>query len=153
MVAGRAASHPERSGATDDAGPNDPFGVLTRQALPDNDGTWRLFRNIIGRRLSHLVNHEDRVISVVDGAILVAGQELGSGRMMVFLPGDRITVAEGDRVAGVMIPGGATFSGLRTICRNVGATAGSTCLPAIATNMSRRRTEAGQARRRAAATS
>ncbi|GHG33492.1 pirin family protein [Paracoccus aerius] len=71
-----------------------------------------------GRRLPLPDNHEDRGIYVVDGSILVAGQEFAAGRMMVFRPGDRITVAAGDRGARLMILGGATFSGPRYIWWN-----------------------------------
>ena len=38
-------------------------------------------------------DHEDRGIYILDGSISVAGQTFGKGQMMVFRPGDRITVA------------------------------------------------------------
>ena len=71
-----------------------------------------------GRRLPLPDNHEDRGIYVVDGSILVAGQEFEGGRMMVFRPGDRITVAAGERGARLMILGGATFPEPRYIWWN-----------------------------------
>lgn len=71
-----------------------------------------------GARLPMPDDHEDRGIYVVDGSILVAGQEFQAGRMMVFRPGDRITVAAGVRGARLMILGGATFSGPRYIWWN-----------------------------------
>jgi len=40
-------------------------------------------------------DHEDRGLYVVEGSISVAGQAFESGRMMVFRPGDRISVAAG----------------------------------------------------------
>ncbi|ANM19713.1 pirin domain-containing protein (plasmid) [Rhizobium sp. N541] len=43
--------------------------------------------------------HEDRAIYVVEGSISVAGQEFGTMQMMVFRPGDSITVAAGERGA------------------------------------------------------
>ncbi|MBX4957573.1 pirin family protein [Rhizobium lentis] len=62
--------------------------------------------------------HEDRAIYIVDGSISVAGQEFGAMQMMVFRPGDRITVAAGEKGARIMILGGATFSGPRYIWWN-----------------------------------
>ncbi|MAS41838.1 MAG: hypothetical protein CML46_14530 [Rhodobacteraceae bacterium] len=63
-------------------------------------------------------DHEDRGIYIVEGSISVAGQDFDAGRMMVFRPGDRITVAAGERGARLMILGGATFSGPRYIWWN-----------------------------------
>ena len=40
-------------------------------------------------------DHEDRGLYVVEGSNSVAGQAFESGRMMVFRPGDRISVAAG----------------------------------------------------------
>ncbi|CAM3325892.1 pirin family protein [Paracoccus nototheniae] len=71
-----------------------------------------------GSRLPMPDNHEDRGIYIVDGSIAVAGQEFGSGQMMVFRPGDHITVAAGERGARMMILGGATFNGPRYIWWN-----------------------------------
>lgn len=63
-------------------------------------------------------NHEDRGIYVSEGSVLVAGQEFEAGRMMVFRPGDAITVAAGDRGARLMILGGATLNGPRYVWWN-----------------------------------
>jgi redox-sensitive bicupin YhaK (pirin superfamily) len=71
-----------------------------------------------GCRLPMPDNHEDRGIYVVEGSISIAGQEFEAGRMMVFRPGDRITVAAGDADARLMILGGATFPGPRYIWWN-----------------------------------
>lgn len=71
-----------------------------------------------GRRLPMPDDHEDRGIYIVDGSISIAGQEYEETRMMVFRPGDKITVAAGDRGARLMILGGATFSGPRYIWWN-----------------------------------
>lgn len=62
--------------------------------------------------------HEDRGIYIVEGSISIAGQEFEAGRMMVFRPGDTITVAGGERGARLMILGGATLSGPRYIWWN-----------------------------------
>ncbi|MGQ0566593.1 MAG: pirin family protein [Gemmobacter sp.] len=71
-----------------------------------------------GARFPMPDNHEDRGIYIVEGAISVAGQAFEAGRMMVFRPGDRITVAAGSQGARLMILGGATFSGPRFIWWN-----------------------------------
>ena len=71
-----------------------------------------------GRRLPMPDDHEDRGIYIVEGSITVAGQSFDAGQMMVFRPGDRITVAAGERGARLMILGGATFPGPRYIWWN-----------------------------------
>lgn len=71
-----------------------------------------------GSRLPMPDDHEDRGIYIVEGSIAVAGQEFHAPQMMVFRPGDSITVAAGDRGARVMILGGATLSGPRYIWWN-----------------------------------
>jgi redox-sensitive bicupin YhaK (pirin superfamily) len=45
--------------------------------------------------------HEDRAIYVVEGSISLAGQEFGTMQMMVFRPGDRITVAAANAAPGL----------------------------------------------------
>ncbi|MGB8287500.1 pirin family protein [Rhizobium ruizarguesonis] len=63
-------------------------------------------------------NHEDRGIYIVEGSISIAGRDFEAPQMMVFRPGDRITVAAGERGARLMILGGATLSGPRYIWWN-----------------------------------
>ncbi|WP_420344354.1 pirin family protein [Paenirhodobacter sp.] len=63
-------------------------------------------------------DQEDRGIYVTEGSIRVAGQEFEAGQMMVFRPGDRITVAAGARGARVMALGGATLNGPRYLWWN-----------------------------------
>ncbi|WP_226576329.1 pirin family protein [Acuticoccus sediminis] len=70
------------------------------------------------RRLPMPDDHEDRGIYIVDGSISVAGEVFEAGRMMVFRPGDRITVAAGEQGARLMLLGGATLEGPRYIWWN-----------------------------------
>ena len=63
-------------------------------------------------------DHEDRGLYVVEGSVTIAGQMFEAGRMMVFRPGDRITVAAGDQGARLMALGGATLSGPRYVWWN-----------------------------------
>ncbi|PZO63386.1 MAG: hypothetical protein DI498_13630 [Paracoccus denitrificans] len=63
-------------------------------------------------------DHEDRGLYIVQGTVTVAGQEFEAGRMMVFRPGDRITVAAGPQGARLMALGGATMNGPRYLWWN-----------------------------------
>lgn len=63
-------------------------------------------------------NHEDRGLYITEGSVGIAGQEYQAGQMMVFRPGDRITVQAGDRGARLMALGGATLEGPRHIWWN-----------------------------------
>ncbi|NNH32159.1 pirin family protein, partial [Rhizobium sp. SEMIA 4085] len=71
-----------------------------------------------GARLPMPDNHEDRGIYIVEGSISIAGREFEAPQMMVFRPGDRITVAAGEKGARLMTLGGATLSGPRYIWWN-----------------------------------
>jgi redox-sensitive bicupin YhaK (pirin superfamily) len=71
-----------------------------------------------GSRLPMPDDHEDRGIYIVEGLDLGRRQEFEAGQMMVFRPGDRITVPPGERGARLMILGGATFNGPRYIWWN-----------------------------------
>jgi redox-sensitive bicupin YhaK (pirin superfamily) len=62
--------------------------------------------------------HEDRGIYVLQGTLSVAGQSYESGQMLVFRPGDRISVKAGGQGARLIVLGGATMSGPRYIWWN-----------------------------------
>lgn len=63
-------------------------------------------------------NHEDRGIYVTEGSIEVAGDMFEAGRMMVFRPGDGISVKAGPQGARLMALGGATLNEKRYIWWN-----------------------------------
>ncbi len=63
-------------------------------------------------------DHEDRGLYVTEGSIVVAGDSFESGRMMVFRPGDAITVKAGPQGARLMLLGGDTLSGPRYLWWN-----------------------------------
>lgn len=63
-------------------------------------------------------DHEDRGIYVLEGEVSTGGQEFEAGRMLVFRPGDKISVRAGARGARVMALGGATMGGPRFIWWN-----------------------------------
>ena len=71
-----------------------------------------------GSRLPLPDDHEDRGLYIVEGSVSIAGQDFVAGRMMVFRPGDKITVAAGEQGARLMILGGATLEGPRYIFWN-----------------------------------
>ena len=63
-------------------------------------------------------DQEDRGAYVVEGAVEVAGQTYEAGQMMVFRPGDRVSMRAGNQGARVMLLGGETLEGPRHIWWN-----------------------------------
>ncbi len=63
-------------------------------------------------------NHEDRGAYVVEGSVEVAGQTYDTGQMMVFRPGDNLSLKAGPKGARLMLLGGATLPGPRYIWWN-----------------------------------
>ncbi|MCT7667796.1 pirin family protein [Shinella kummerowiae] len=71
-----------------------------------------------GAKLPLPDNHEDRGLYVTQGSVLVAGETFAAGQMMVFRPGDPITVTAGPAGARLMLLGGETLNGPRYIAWN-----------------------------------
>jgi redox-sensitive bicupin YhaK (pirin superfamily) len=63
-------------------------------------------------------NHEDRGVYVLQGSVSTGGQSFEAGRMLVFRPGDRMSVQAGPQGARLMLLGGATMDGPRHIWWN-----------------------------------
>jgi redox-sensitive bicupin YhaK (pirin superfamily) len=63
-------------------------------------------------------NHEDRGVYVTSGSIIVAGDTFEAGQMMVFRPGDAITLKAGPQGARLMLLGGETLGQSRYIWWN-----------------------------------
>ncbi len=63
-------------------------------------------------------DHEDRGIYILKGEVTVGGQTFPTGQMLVFRPGDRVSVKAGAEGARLMILGGATMDGPRHIWWN-----------------------------------
>ena len=63
-------------------------------------------------------NHEDRGAHVLAGEVTVGGQTFPAGQMLVFRPGDRISLRAGAAGARLMLLGGATMDGPRFIWWN-----------------------------------
>lgn len=63
-------------------------------------------------------NHEDRGVYVISGEVSQGGQTYGAASMLVFRPGDAISVKAGAQGARIMLLGGATMDGPRHIWWN-----------------------------------
>ena len=70
-----------------------------------------------GAKLPLPDDHEDRGVYVVEGTVDVAGDRYEAGQMMIFRPGDRVSVTA-VTAARLMILGGETFNGPRYIWWN-----------------------------------
>ena len=62
--------------------------------------------------------HEDRGAYVSGGSVEIAGEVFEAGRMMVFRPGDRVSMKAGPQGARVLLLGGETLGGPRYIWWN-----------------------------------
>ncbi|GIL00189.1 MAG: hypothetical protein BroJett030_00880 [Alphaproteobacteria bacterium] len=71
-----------------------------------------------GARIPLPDDHEDRGAYVLEGAVAIAGQVFDAGRMMVFRPGDAMTLTAGETGARLMLLGGDTLGGPRHIWWN-----------------------------------
>lgn len=63
-------------------------------------------------------NHEDRGVYVLSGQVTQGGQSYDAGTMLIFRPGDGISVRAGDQGARIMVLGGATMEGPRHLWWN-----------------------------------
>jgi redox-sensitive bicupin YhaK (pirin superfamily) len=63
-------------------------------------------------------DHEDRGLYVLSGTITIAGDTFEAGQMMVFRPGDHMSLKAGPQGAHVMLLGGETLNGPRYIWWN-----------------------------------
>lgn len=70
-----------------------------------------------GARLPLPAEHEDRGVYITEGEIEIAGEAYEAGQMMVFRPGDEITLSA-RQPSRLMLLGGATFNGPRYIWWN-----------------------------------
>ncbi len=84
-----------------------PFGVFYADAMLEP-----------GAAIPLPGNHEDRGAYILQGEVTVAGQTFPTGQMLVFRPGDNITLRAGDQGARIMLLGGDTSDGPRHIWWN-----------------------------------
>ncbi len=97
------------------------LGSAYGQTAPATMFTDTFYADVVlaaGARFPMPDNHEDRGLYVTEGTVEIAGTRYESGRMMVFRPGDPVTVAAGAAGARLMILGGATLNGPRYVWWN-----------------------------------
>jgi redox-sensitive bicupin YhaK (pirin superfamily) len=124
---------------------DDPAGFVHRAAgeLPELEGEGKRVRLILGSAWGEAApvatpsetfyadallqpgaalplpdNHEDRGVYILQGSVSTGGQSFEAGRMLVFRPGDRMSVQAGPEGARLMLLGGATMDGPRHIWWN-----------------------------------
>lgn len=71
-----------------------------------------------GAKLPMPEDHEDRGLYVSEGSVQIAGDVFEAGRIVVFRPGDAITITAGPQGARVLALGGETLNGPRYIWWN-----------------------------------
>ena len=95
-------------------------GSLYGQSSPVKTATEMFYADATlepGAKLPVPANFEERGIYVVEGSIEIAGDVFEAGRLLVFRPGDQITVI-GNRRARIMLMGGEPMDGPRHIWWN-----------------------------------
>ena len=125
MIAGNGVTHSERPSPETLQGEGKEvrliIGNAWGEAAPVRTFTDMFYADAVleaGAKLPLPDNHEDRGIYVTSGSIEVAGDIFEAGRMMVFRPGDAITVKAGSAGARLMLLGGETLNGPRHIWWN-----------------------------------
>lgn len=96
------------------------LGSLFGERAPVNTFSEMFYADVVldqGARIPLPAEHEDRAVYVVEGSIEVAGEAYAAGQMMVFRPGDEITLTAA-QPSRLMMLGGETFSGPRYIWWN-----------------------------------
>lgn len=63
-------------------------------------------------------SHEDRGVYVIAGSVVIAGEAFEAGRMMVFRPGDRLSLRAGAAGGRLIVLGGETLNGPRYVWWN-----------------------------------
>ena len=79
-----------------------------------------MFANVLlraGAKIPLDTDHEERAVYVVDGTIDIAGDKFEPGRLLVFKPGDKITITAASDTHFVIL-GGASMDGPRHIWWN-----------------------------------
>jgi redox-sensitive bicupin YhaK (pirin superfamily) len=119
------------------------FAHVPASALPELEGEGKSVRLILGHAWGETVplampsevfyadarlapfaaiplpdDHEDRAVYILTGSVISAGQTFEAGRMLIFRPGDQVSVKAGENGARIMLVGGATMDGPRFIWWN-----------------------------------
>src|ERR687894_266723 len=110
MTAGRGIAHSERS-AGEAMGARSP--VQAPMAMFQAD-----LQLAPGASAPLDATYEERALYTVSGTVEIAGARFGPGQLLVFRPGDRITLRAADGPARVMLLGGEPMDGPRHIWWN-----------------------------------
>jgi redox-sensitive bicupin YhaK (pirin superfamily) len=113
MTAGRGIAHSERTPASARRGEEGLFGIQSWIALP------QAYEVTLEPTASAPLDpdQEERAIYIVEGEVDIAGETFEAPRLLIFRPGDRITV-RATRRARLMFLGGAALEGPRYIWWN-----------------------------------
>jgi redox-sensitive bicupin YhaK (pirin superfamily) len=71
-----------------------------------------------GRRFPFSAAHEERAIYILSGELVVSGDRFAADQLLVFRPGDEITIGAGEAGCHVMLFGGAALNSKRYIWWN-----------------------------------
>ncbi len=96
------------------------LGALYGQRAPVKTFSEMFYADAVlaeGARIPLPADHEDRGIYITQGEVEIAGERFEAGRMMVFRPGDEITITA-CQPSRLMMLGGETLSGPRYIWWN-----------------------------------
>jgi redox-sensitive bicupin YhaK (pirin superfamily) len=97
------------------------IGSFAGLASPVATFTDTLYADLIlapGRSLPFPARHEERAVYVLSGELVVAGDRFSPDQLLVFRPGDEITLQAGEVGCHLMLFGGAALGGKRYIWWN-----------------------------------
>jgi hypothetical protein len=97
------------------------MGALDGVTSPVETFTDTLYADLAlaaGRRFPFSAAHEERAIYILSGALIVAGDRFAADQLLVFRPGDEITLEGGPEGCHLMLFGGAALNSRRYIWWN-----------------------------------
>ncbi|MCK8780665.1 pirin family protein [Rhizobium sp. NTR19] len=94
------------------------FEGLSSPVLTFSDTLYVDLRLEPGRRFPFSAAHEERAIYILSGGLVVAGDRFAADQLLVFRPGDNITLEAGEPGCHIMLFGGAALNSKRYIWWN-----------------------------------
>jgi redox-sensitive bicupin YhaK (pirin superfamily) len=94
------------------------FGGLVSPVSTFTDTLYVDLRLDPGRRFPFAADHEERAIYILSGELVVSGDRFAADQLLVFRPGDSITLEAGEIGCHVMLFGGAALNSKRYIWWN-----------------------------------
>src|SRR6202051_4464755 len=121
MTAGRGIAHSERTPDLQRKNGQNMLGLQSWIALPaGSEEIAPSFQHYAAADLPVAPDHEERAIYLVDGEVEITNERFEGPRLLIFRPGDRITVKAAKPVR-MMFLGGDALEGPRHIWWNFGA--------------------------------